>query len=274
MNQPKITNDLKIEFILKEVGFNLLIEAEHIKYFKDNEKFRIINLKPTDIRDFNHNEIAKIKYIMKELIDLYKIQLDTHITTISFLKLCKGHEWDYPYTFINKDKNIIVLSERFIIQNLKPNINTTKIYKTIYHEIIHLEQKRNVKKYNTLYTKYLGFELVQIENFNLISDKILTNPDGFYTSNIVWIFKSKNANILPFLSINIEDKFVYVYQVNNKWYIDINKGIKDIIYEPKLYYNFKYRNGQFLHTQLYHPNEIYAQLKSDYIISKNHIDFY
>jgi hypothetical protein len=263
--KDKKHQDFTVEFIIKNAGYDLLIAAEHIKYFKYNEKWRIV--KKSDIRDFNHKEIAKLKYIIKELVDLYKAKINLH--NISFLKLCKGHEWDFPYTFVHKDKNIIVLTETFLANNLI--LDTTKIYKTIYHEIIHLEQKNNSKKYNDMYKKYLNFDYVKIENLDLIRNNILTNPDGFYNSDYVWIF---GGNILPFLSINLDNKLVYVYQNNNKWFIDINQGIKDIMYEPKLYYNFKLRNGQFLHNQLYHPNEIYANLKSDYIISKNHISFY
>lgn len=243
---------MKIDFITIKQGYDIIKNAPHIKYYSNKELYRLPN--ESDIREFNKNEMAILHYIIKELHDVYKIKTEMRI---HFLKMRNGYEWNWPHTFIYDKLNVIVLTGKFIHANLFAD--NIKRFETIYHEIIHLEQKLNESHYDNIYIKYLNFKKIRIENFNLLKDKLLTNPDGYYTSNELWIYMP--SLVFPFLSIDLEDKIIYIENINGKWYFTGN--IKDLMYDTNLYYAFKLKNGQYLQKQLYHPAEIYAQLKAD-----------
>lgn len=248
-----------IKFLDITTGYNYISKAEHLKYYSEKEKYRIPQ--KSDIRNFSHQEIGLLKNIVHDLINKYKVKLT--IDNVYFLKMRSNMDWNYPYTIIHETYNIIVLTNKFIYNNLfKYDINS---FKTIYHELIHLEQKRNFEIYENIYLNEFGFHKIMIENYSSLVPYMTTNPDGFYTNNIVYVYKIKNNYIFPFLDNNLNDKIIKINIINNKYYFDFNT-ISNITSVPEIIYKFKLPNKSYLATQLYHPNEIYAQLKSAYVL--------
>ena len=254
---------MNYKFIKKEFAFCLINNSEHIKYYSINEFYR--TPKDNDVLSFNHVEKAVILDLCHSL-ESYNILIDKNIKIIHFMKMKNNMDWNYPYTFIYDKYNIIVLTGKYINDNFNNEFNKTKSIRTIYHEIIHLEQKRNLLYYDNINITTLGFKKIRIEDFDNIRPFMITNPDGFYKdNNNIYVYNINGKLYFSFLNTSLEEKIINIKYINNKFYLGdkITNYTKDILTKFKLYDN------TYLNNQLYHPNEIYANLKSNFIIKKN-----
>lgn len=259
------------------------------------------------VLDFNQEEKTIIAFYFDNLLDLLTKKANGLIPNkrpIGLIKLMSGFDWNYPYTI----NHVIILPTVFVQslidtykqfidkyhQSLLAVWNPTRLpYETIdqkklilCHELIHLLQ-RNTELYpgqqmifNFIYTQIWGFKkinksmvmfphLEEQEFFNSI-----TNPDGYNFQWIIPVYNHKTNYqhwFLPMLSRNLQgDQLQGImveleekssgperYMITKHW---------DTIDRIKRYALQFYG----LDKQLYHPNEISAQLIADYVVL-NHI---
>jgi len=219
---------------------------------------------------------------------------------VQFIKLNSGGrklDWGYLFT-INET---IVLPDNYLdeflathrnfLQNARangsPNFDMLGTHLTnFYHEVVHLLQRTPkssgvyTKMFEHVYRKLWGF--VKIDRHQLLGlsegANFITNPDGF---NYQWIVSLNGRGyFLPALTydrrrrvpvgvlIELESLPDDRYRLTDRW---------DLIERFPAYT----RRFYGLSGQLYHPNEIMAQLLSDYLIGNriyadhpNYVDFY
>ena len=250
---------IKYNFIEHEEAYNIIKQAEHLKYYVNNKYEQSRIPKPTDLRDYSHQEIGLILNKLHELFINDNIKIDPKIKSINFIKTRDNMDWNFPYTFITNEHNVIVFTSKFL------NNNKKILKSTLYHEIIHLEQKNNFEFYENIYLTKLDFHKIYIENYNILNDYITTNPDGFYKDNYLYVYKINNKYVFPFLDNKLEDKIVNIDKINNNYYINL-KTIRNLHTEPAIIYKYKLPNKTYLIDQLYHPNEVYAHLKVKHLM--------
>lgn len=179
-------------------------------------------------------------------------------------------------TFYKNNQDIIQPTNT--VKPVSPDFGILKSHLVnLYHEVIHLLQKTT--KLSSIYNRISQHIYQQIWHFTHIekgqlvglseTDNFITNPDGFNFEWIIAIFNyqtSQNHFFLPSLvfdyrvdipvGILIELKSLPngQFQLINKW---------DRI---ELYPNYV-KKFYGLFTQLYHPNEILAQLLSEYLVN-------
>ena len=184
-----------------------------------------------------------------------------------YIKLKNNVDWNYPYTI----NNCVVIPQNLLNRMRKAiedlSFNDNKIVWNIFrknytninlnvgilcHEWIHIIQRYpNAHIHNILDDIYVKlWKFVKISTQGKIPNRI-TNPDGF---NDTWQIIINDEIYTPILSLygGIPEGFL-INNFNGSWTL-----LKNCT---------KYTNNFYgLKSQLYHPNEIFAHLVSDYII--------
>jgi hypothetical protein len=228
-------------------------QAPHFKWYSDYEKsLSVRNYEYSDFEEFTANEKAMLSFYIKgypEVISqLFPLQ------NISFMKTVAGKDWDFPYTFIVNEHNVIVLTAKTLQSFASFGFNNRYVQETILHEIIHLHQKRNQGDYDEYYTKVYKFEKIKCANYASFSEKVITNPDGYVSNNMIWTIIINNERWMPYLEISMKEKMVKV----------IDNNIVIIEASPEIYRI--YSNMFKVQSQRYHPNEIFARINAKKLI--------
>lgn len=118
---------------------------------------------------------AVLEFTEQEKSVLLKIiQHDPRLSnkTWTFLKLASRIDWGFPFTL----ENIVVLPDS-ILQSIT--------VKTLIHEHIHIEQRRNKSMFDGIYTHNFGYSRpAKLQIPSSILENSVTNPDG---PDINWI---------------------------------------------------------------------------------------
>lgn len=173
----------------------------------------------------------------------------------NFIKISNTLEKSMPFTL---DKYIFI-SDNFI--NKLKNNKMIKYYCTILlHEKIHILQRFNKKIFKSFYINKLKFYYYPFIILNKYwKRKILSNPDG---QDINWIYIYKKNFYLPLLIHNnnhIKEIIIQLYKTKENYLVTSNK--------------YKLLNKSFMkkifniNNDLYHPNEITANILSNLIIN-------
>lgn len=247
-----------INFIPKLSAYYSLMKAPHLKWYSSYEKsIKIRNHEYADFEDFTPAEKAMLTFYINGLPHVILSSLFV-IDNISFIKIVAGKDWDFPYTYISDKDNVIALTSLAIHNFGKVGFNNRYIQETLLHEIIHLHQKRNQEDYDIYYKKYYNFEKVFCSNYSSISEKVITNPDGYVSHGMIWVISINNTYWMPYLDISMQEKMVNVIYENNKYLVTDNYAPIDIV---KIY------NKMFkVESQRYHPNEIFARINAKKLI--------
>ena len=188
---------------------------------------------------------------------------------IKYLKLKANVDWNYPYTI----NNTVVIPQHYMNDMVsavaaldRPDTelwnvprhdysNINKQGAILCHEWIHLIQRGCINN-EFLYNYFINLyeNIWEFKKNTLTSYKIpnrITNPDGL---NDNWIVLMNNTPYLPTLSLfnNIPTGFLISAETHSWTLIDNSASYMNRFYGLK--------------EQLYHPNEIFAHLVSDYII--------
>ena len=263
-----INKKSNINFLNKEKAYNeLFINKTEEGFLKDDNLFQLTlklkNVNSEIITEINRENIIKNvfkKNILeftnndKYLINLYIKQIPYNWNW-NFIKISDELANNLPYT----RNNSIILYPKFI-----DSLNSFEINKdyleTLIHERIHIFQRYNKSLFERIYNK-LGF--YKIDN-NIIKEinknnLIVSNPDGLD----YWKIKINEEYIIPILINSSNNKFAnlsYKYyklnNLNNLYDLNILKE-----YKNKLFCQENIDN-------IYHPNEISADLLSLYILQK------
>ena len=277
-----LINFLSIENTCKE-----LYSIKHLL------KYNINDINTRNINTTKYNELYK--YYCDNLLEFNKKDkllinwlLDVVYTNINKLSKVTNKNWNFLYNDISiakyeyniengyphTHKNIIFVHQHLIDDILNYYNNNDKvgalknIGSVIFHELIHIWQRRDIKYFETLYTKYWSFKKAsKIINGDKYSNNTRFNPDG---PNLNWVLSINNTNIWV-LSLykkdakNIGDvvyKGIYLKELSDSIYqIDNTRKIQNLDNIDEYEYYFHNINGNH-----YHPNELSAELMSIYFL--------
>jgi len=261
------------KFVYKNnIGNNLIsILRNYIKQlrkFETNIKLNIYNNKKinrlevlkvycSSIKDFTSSEQNRLKILTNEIInDVIEFPTLYHQFNWNFVKLDSDIEWGMPFT----------LGEYIFLPENIFNMNDIELKSTLLHEQIHVIQRKNQKKFNLMYTKFLGFKKIN----NCVKGEYLdkyrvSNPDGM---DVNWIYKSGMHWIMPMLMMNpnntnnIEEYGVYVNNKKGIYNVDLTGGGNEPVMLP-LNKISEYRKDFKRSSGIYHPNEYLAHSIED-----------
>ena len=277
---------IDIQYLLPEDGFEYFKHAPHIKLMNQAEielrtqgsETSVLTHYKKNLVEFNPEEMQAISWYVNALMPyLMKYARKLIPNKLCFVKLRKGTEWDYPFTLHKQHNSVescIVLTEKKLDQAIygykTQNDQLVKEYMNmLVHEMIHLHQKANVKLYSQIYQQCFGMRKHRVKLDQAVREQFLTNPDG-YTYKWIIPFNLEAGSykepvwFLPALMLKGDQIREMLIQLKmNKFGRYCNDGMKFIPIEAYPTYQKLYG----IRRQLYHPNEISAQLIADYIIN-------
>jgi hypothetical protein len=250
------------------------------------------------VSEFTNDEKAIIAWYIKYM--LAKLQKTPNLLPnkqqIGLIKIKSGVDWNNPYTI----NHCIVFPELFVkrlvetYNEFKKQYNGTSSFGqlpivlrplydmvddqivTICHELIHILQRypdlypQHAILFDKIYVKLWGFTPISKDQIEWLHPNeqhyfnVITNPDGY---NYQWAIQIEKKYYLPLLSRTINNALVgilcEIVKTNGKWKITGKwENINDVSEYVLKFYG--------LNKQLYHPNEIFSHLVSNYLI-KNQI---
>ena len=255
---------------------NLVRDRINIKSFMRKELNKFYKKNTIEFTLEEQKNISKICLRCNSLLKNY-LKKDK-IPYWNFLKLKSGIDWDFPYTIgksvVFTQYRLYKLLELYNTQN-DDNMNITLT--TFIHEYLHILQRLNQNIFNMFYKKYWKFHSVpsiikdNIDNNVWLQTYHISNPDGL---NNEWCIKEGNTYYIPFLMLNPESikEHKPILLVANKYGLKYENEDAKIPQYENLENNPLYNKYTFGIRQSYHPNEIYANLVSEYIVNENDIN--
>lgn len=232
---------------------------------------------------FTDKEIEAISWYAKMVLITMKEKANRMIPenhAWNFIKIRANMDWGFPYTM----GNAIVLPETKVREMVYaycekiPDLIVSG-FKTIFHETVHLHQQANPILYQKIYHDAWGFKCVDpadIQYLPFYRKYHVTNPDALRISFIIPIVQpgtnGRTDWFLPLLILDPEDinrtkgilvKLAEVYNQELGRYQYYTTEDRRTICSLRQY-NEKFYG---MTTQLYHPNEIIANLMTDYVIT-------
>ena len=182
-------------------------------------------------------------------------------------------DWGYVFTI----NDTIVLPNNYITELLAAN--DLRLYTvTLYHEIIHIRQ-RNLSAMNCHYRTF-GFVYENIWRFIPIKRSqildvpdninLITNPDGYNFEWIVKTFDNRTRSDVYFMPCLIYDR---AKKIPVDILIELDPIDASGFYRMTNRCNYMNKVQEYterflgLTNQLHHPNEISAQLLSEYLVN-------
>jgi hypothetical protein len=187
--------------------------------------------------------------------------------SVHLIKTMAGTEWDYPFTL----ESCIVFSENFI-KKAKEGRDTDNdaivknVMCVIVHELVHIYQKANPRAFDSSYSK-MGFSRLRVTLSSKVRNMLITNPDAHEEKGSVFWVTTVNSKrtgtvhvFLPALTTNKEAVLIELKRVSDSNEFVSSSNIININDVPA------YKNRFGTSSQLDHPNEISANIISEYII--------
>lgn len=279
LNPAKITN-YNISYITSEDAFSLYnnntyintMNSINIKARQHTNKALCINTYMNSIVNISLNEQKDFNNFINYIVDILK--KNKKMKLIKFLidnlkksKIGKGTSW-LEYNMPHTHKNIIIFPQYWfdnITTHSKPTLYNSG--GTLFHELIHINQRKNMDIYNKIYKLWNFHKVTYFDNMNELLNVNRHNPDGI---DIKWVWKNPNTNLYYWVSaifnsknpINLSDvtmKAYPVYKLDTGKYKKLENQNPYNLNEFNDYYNyFCIRNNH------YHPNEIIAEYMETY----------
>ena len=224
-----------------------------------------------DISNSNNFAMNVLPFTLKDKkkIDELVIRIENRYL-YPYSTFCKYLEWNFicmdnsvekgmPHTI---DKYILLPNHK--VMSINPKSTTDSIL--FIHEQLHIFQRQFQDKCNSFYINYMGFIKPKSIKFDKITLKLYyPNPDGL---DINWCYQLSDGKIICPLFIRTRDQFnkvgielVHLGNGNYKTLVEkdypVMTTLKDI---PEYQYNFNTSSN-------YHPNEITAEMVSEYMVS-------
>jgi hypothetical protein len=205
------------------------------------------------ITTFSSEQKELLLSLMMDIENLM-VSYSSDIGKVEFVLLERGVYWDFPFTW---GKTMIMITPKIFT---KPK---NLIKKILAHEWVHLDQRRNVWKYESFY-RTLGFRKQHID-FGALQPYLLRNPDA---DNYEWIWRDQenDPTYVPaalLRSCTFSDVLLEIRDVQRSDHGDNARVIIHKVEDVPEYYR---RFG--VKKQLYHPNEISAHLIADLLIDQ------
>lgn len=217
--------------ILARSNFKVKEKGMMKRFYIDN----VMNFTPYEKR----NIIDTINYIFRKYGK--KIPL---IKEWNIIKVSRDVDWGFPHTM----DNYIILPEGTIK-------NSRLLAKTLFHEQIHIIQRRKKNEFKKYYEDIWGFESYRLPNDKWINKYLVINPDSddFYKWKLV-----DNLYVIPLPTTNNKNyRFMEsaifmdkdnILADNEKVHVEKLRNVKEYL---ERFYNVE---------SLYHPAEIFATL--------------
>ena len=209
------------------------------------------------------------KQLLKWILDDMKTRIDKNyrfiFSGINISKYRNSVENGFPHT----NSDTIFLTSNFVNQllpfyNIKDTDGAIRLVGSIIiHECIHIWQRKEPKFFDELYKSW-KFKLVKkINNYNKLSKRSRYNPDGL---ELKWVFNDKIIPIAVY-----RDDASHIGDVDLIGiYCEKMAGEYSIPVFPKTEYllNIEEFTNMFgyLGSNIYHPNELSAELISKHIV--------
>jgi hypothetical protein len=234
-----------VSFISKEAACRVFYDLDYLKQFNSLDiASRHINT--THILNYYCNRVLEFNVNEKKTLSRVIGTMDP--TTFPFLKgpwkFCKlsnSLEYGFPHTH----KDIIFISQR-TMNNMDSSENNIGM---LVHEQVHLWQRRDRALFDSLYRAWGFVKVKRPIGINHYLTQVRSNPD---IHDLFYAFQGK------YIPLSVLDKdgsvnYIALLLKNGKIVGDIPlSSVKDY---------FKIRNNH------YHPNEISAELVSQYVIN-------
>ena len=258
----EITMSYNISILGKDLGKGVFKKYKKVDNYNDREisarsKFQVktrnnklkkkemMDMYINSVMDFNPDEKQSIINGVKYLYSKYKGKVPL-IKDFKFIKLSKQMDWGYPFTI---DEYIIFPAERI-------SSNRREMARLIFHEQLHIIQRKHPKIFKDFYEKHWKFESYNLPDDDWINTYLVRNPDSddFYKMKL-----TDDLYIIPLPSTY--DKHFKFQEVaiflNNDGKI-LAKGENPYIVPLRqiVDYTVRFYNAE----SLYHPNEIFATL--------------
>ena len=240
-----LNNSQHFNNYIKNIHPNMY-KSKIVNYKSDFRKSYIKQLRFPKI-----NELEVLNKYSSICQEIFKVNNLTQLSIIPwyFIISNKNIEMGMPYTL----GSYIIINELTLINLLRHLTINHNFINTLIHEKIHILQRINQVEFNKFYKSNYDFigPKIHITDVPLQYRKIyMSNPDS---NEDFWLYKISGVYYYPILIKN----------GNNVKSIGCNKsGTIDL---DILKRQLKYSN----HISIYHPNEIFACLVTDMILSKN-----
>ena len=230
---------------------------------------------------FSSKEIEVLSWFSKMVTNIMKERADRMLPKYwKFIKIRAQPDWAFPYTM----GDAIVLPELKIREMVYaycqkvPDLIVSG-FRTIFHEAVHLHQKDNPILYQKIYHDAWGFKCVNPEDIQyllLYKKYWVTNPDGMRINFIMPIVQSGTNGrtdwFLPLIILNPKDPkktIAILIQLAEVWDKKSNSYKYYTTKNWRTICSLREYNEKFygINRQLYHPNEIMANLMTDYVVT-------
>jgi len=233
-------------------------------YFNKFNKidYQVRNLTKGTIDDVYCNNVNSLTNKEKVQLDSYIKEIENKTNSPNFFRDIKVYkindkiERGLPHT-----REDVILLPNDIFNNTKK-----VIFNLLVHEQTHILQKKHPDIFKKLYLDYWNFiKVADIINKDHLVSRVRSNPDGM---DLMWIY-CKNNKYIWFLSIyrdnpsmyNVDYIGIYLEKVGEKFKVPKNYIYKKILDIPEFNEMFNISNNH------YHPNEICAEIFSNYYLS-------
>jgi hypothetical protein len=227
------------------------------KYYKDLSNFQnfAMNVLPFTVHDKKQIDNLVLRI---ENVYLYPYSTFSKYLEWNFICMDDSVEEGMPHTI---DKYIILPNHKVM------SIQSTSISDTVLfiHEQLHIFQRLFQNKCNSFYVDYMGFIKPNSIQFDKITLKLnYPNPDGL---DINWCYPLSNGTIICPLFIRKQNQFhkvgIEVVDLGNGNYKTLLKKNYPIMTNLVDIPEYKHK---FNTPSNYHPNEITADLVSEYMV--------
>jgi hypothetical protein len=261
-----------VKFVNKSDGCKIFNRCKYLKNFTEYDR-KARNISPSmnleeyycsNILEFSQNDRICFNWLIEEMLNLIPNNHRFILRNIKICKLSDVLEMGFPHTH----SDCIFISNTIIntlkdFYNKQDKIGAIKnIGLTIIHEQLHILQREESLKFRDLYINYWGFVYNKkpIVGFDKYTKYYRSNPD---MDDITWILKLGDNNIVC-MSIYKSDNIRLDYID----YIGVYLNDNDIEYsvsKTRPLNNIKEFTDFFgIYVNQYHPNEISAELISNY----------
>ena len=263
----EITMNYNINILGKKLGQEVFKKYKNVDNYNDREisarsnykvKTRNNKLKKQEMKemyinsvmDFNPDERQSLINAVKYLYSNYKTQVPL-INEFNFIKMSKEVDWGYAFTI---DKYIVLPAG-------KMSSNRRELARLIFHEQLHIIQRKNPEIFKKFYENHWNFESYKLPDDDWINNYLVRNPDSddFYKMKL-----KEDIYVIPLPSTDTDYNFQEVAMFLDDGKI-LTKGESPYIIPLRQVVDYTVR---FYNTQsLYHPNEIFATVLTDMLFN-------
>lgn len=218
----------------------------------DDGRREIFDMYKNNTMNFTEDEKQAITDAVNHLFTSYKDKVPL-IKEWNIIKVNDEMDWGYPYT----------LGDNIVIPKKMIKMDVVELAKMLFHEQMHIIQRRNFGIFDEFYKNHWKFEEFELPNDPWINKYVVHNPD----SDNFYIYRlTEDLYMMP-----LPTTFNKHYTLSeDALFLTNEKKILVKDEEPhmeSLRNIVEYNNRFYGMSSLYHPNEILATLLSEMLFN-------